>query len=327
MAFLLKGLIKRIEDTRDEANPAGDRLLGAPASAASGDPVLIDDEFLTDSQDAALGSALGRDITFIRGPPGTGKTETIGAIGEQLYLRNRSVLLVSHTNAAVDQALLKIAGALDGRFAHGALLRLGIPNKPELAEREDLLLDGAVRERQRELRMRQDELEGEKLELQRLIAEADRQLEVVRWAAEADSELADQRARLAALRRAETEVDAGEQQAIALAGDDEAQRRETLGKARRVDEANRDALAIEQRRVELEARAATLRDTIKHRKQSVGEAEKDHRTAEAIFPLKARERALPRLAEHRAALEATAARQSGAQTDLNELVDDLAGGG
>jgi len=64
---------------------------------------VIDDPYLNEAQDAALGSSLGRDITFIWGPPGTGKTQTIGSIGEQLYRRRRSVLLVSHMNTAVDR--------------------------------------------------------------------------------------------------------------------------------------------------------------------------------------------------------------------------------
>ena len=322
MAFLLKRLIGRIEQTREFDNPAGERLLGAPAN---GEPAVIDDPLLTDSQDAALGSALGRDVTFIWGPPGTGKTQTIGAIGEQLYAAQRSVLLVSHTNAAVDQALLKIARALDGRFEHGQLLRLGIPSHPELAERDDLLLDSAVRERQRELAARQAELQAQRAELERLIADADRRLEIVEWSVGAESELAHLRESLAAVLRQEVEVAAREQRVAALAGDDESRRREQLREALGVVGATRDAVAITERRDASIVRAVQLRDGVAQAEQAVTDAERDLRTAHEIAPLIARERDLPNLEEHRASLEAAAARRSVAEAELAALGDELRG--
>jgi hypothetical protein len=108
----LRRLVARIEEGGDRPNPAGDRLLGEVP--ASGTPEVIDDALPDGAQAAALGSSLGRDITFICGPPGTGKTRTIGSIGARLYRRGRNLLLVSHTNRAVDQALVEIAQQLWG---------------------------------------------------------------------------------------------------------------------------------------------------------------------------------------------------------------------
>lgn len=62
-------------------------------------------------------SGVGRDTTFVWGSPGTGKTLTIGALGAVLHGEGRSVLLVSHTNAAVDQALLRLADQVESRRA------------------------------------------------------------------------------------------------------------------------------------------------------------------------------------------------------------------
>ena len=59
------------------------------------------------SQNNAIKSALSNDITYIWGPPGTGKTTVIGQIIYELYKHGRSVLLVSHTNMAVDGAIEK----------------------------------------------------------------------------------------------------------------------------------------------------------------------------------------------------------------------------
>jgi hypothetical protein len=129
----LRRLIARIEEAGSKPNPAGDRLLGdVPASGA---PEVIDDALLDSTQVAALGSSLGRDITFVCGPPGTGKTRTIGSIGAHLYRRGRSLLLVSHTNRSVDQALVEIAQQLEGEVDAGAMLRLGVPSDRRLLER------------------------------------------------------------------------------------------------------------------------------------------------------------------------------------------------
>ena len=59
----------------------------------------------------AAKSAIGRNITYIWGPPGTGKTKAIGKIIEELYRSGRTALIVSHTNTAVDQAILSVAKA------------------------------------------------------------------------------------------------------------------------------------------------------------------------------------------------------------------------
>lgn len=64
------------------------------------------------SQIDALQKAINNNITFIWGPPGTGKTATIGyIIANFLRLRQR-VLFVSNTNRAVDVGLLNVMDAL-----------------------------------------------------------------------------------------------------------------------------------------------------------------------------------------------------------------------
>jgi len=93
LKHLLRKLIERIEELADRENLAGDRLLGhAPPS---GEPAAIEPSALNVEQRAAVASSVGRDTTFIWGPPGTGKTRTIGQIGFELIRRARSLLLVS----------------------------------------------------------------------------------------------------------------------------------------------------------------------------------------------------------------------------------------
>jgi superfamily II DNA or RNA helicase len=93
-------------------------MLGmSPASGAFLKPEKI--PALNVSQMLALESALGRNLTVIWGPPGTGKTHTIGTIAQYLHDFSRSVLIVSHTNTAVDQAIRHIASALPEYLERG----------------------------------------------------------------------------------------------------------------------------------------------------------------------------------------------------------------
>jgi hypothetical protein len=159
---LLRKLISRIEAISSEGreNPAGARLLGdGPVSGSPVEGLALD---LNREQTQAVASGLGRDTTFIQGPPGTGKTRTIGALGEQFARAGRTLLLVSHTNSAVDQALLHIARALGPDIAAaGKVLRLGAPKDERVAAQPDLLVSTHVERRSASLLARRDELQHE----------------------------------------------------------------------------------------------------------------------------------------------------------------------
>jgi hypothetical protein len=166
LTHLLRRLIERIEDLKDAENPAGGRLLGNTPFA--GDPVELGPVArakLNAEQSAAVASALGRDTTFIWGPPGTGKTMTIGRIGAELVRRDRSLLLVSHTNAAVDQAVLRIADELGDQLEDGSVLRLGVTKEPRLADRPRLLVQTHIDELTATLREERQELQEETAQL------------------------------------------------------------------------------------------------------------------------------------------------------------------
>ena len=146
-------------------------------------------------QNQAVSSSIGRDITFIWGPPGTGKTHTIGTLAEQLFGRGRSVLLVSHTNTAVDQALLHISDTLSSPESTSALLdagkvlRVGDPRDERLAEQPRLLLDTHVERRSAELAQRRH---GCEVELQAASDEAirlSRLINLWEWVHEANADI------------------------------------------------------------------------------------------------------------------------------------------
>jgi hypothetical protein len=188
---LMRKLITRIEALGDKPNPAGERIRGA--APVAGTPIAVHLPNLNAGQRAAVASAMGRDTTFIWGPPGTGKTHTIGALGGSLFEQGRSLLMVSHTNTAVDQALLKIADELARSHpeaaAEGKVLRIGDPVDPQLLDRKDLLLATHIARRSEVITARREVLVKEH---ERLVGEAielGRRIAVVEWLVDAAPDL------------------------------------------------------------------------------------------------------------------------------------------
>jgi hypothetical protein len=320
LVFPLRRLIARIEETGRKPNPAGDRLLGAVP--ASGAPELIDDALLDAAQDAALGSSLGRDITFIWGPPGPAKTRTVGSIGAHLYRRSRSLLLVSHTSGAVDQALVEIVERLGGDLAAGALLRLGIPSDHRLREREDLLLDAVVGRRREELSARRAELRTEKLARQQRIGECERLLGVAAWAAEGRAELADFLRRLDALHTREaTHRRLAEEVAQRAKGEAELRALLADGQATAPLATEGERLRAELPRLADELDAA--RAAVAVADAAASQAQRDYEKARELGPLVSRERALPALNEQRRAVEALAVREAKAKHEADAARERL----
>jgi hypothetical protein len=314
LVFPLRRLVARIEQTGNKPNPAGDRILGdVPASGA---PEVIGDALLDATQEAALGSGLGRDITFIFGPPGTGKTQTIGSIGAHLYRRSRSLLLVSHTNRAVDQALVEIAQQLGGELGAGAMLRLGIPSDRRLRESEDLLLEAVVWKRQEELRERQARLWGQEAATRKRIAESERLIGVAAWADKGRAELADFLLRLDAVYTRE----AGARQLaeeVARRAKGEAELLARLAEAQSAARAATDAGRLRWELPQLAAELDAARKAVAIADAAVTRARSDYEKAVALEPLVARERALPPLAEQRRVVEALAAREAEAKHEAD----------
>lgn len=100
-------------------------------------------------QKRAIYSSINDSISVIWGPPGTGKTETIAKAIESHLNLGRKILLLSHANNAVDQALVKVAEQTkSGIYQEGKLVRLGTPKSEKLIEIEKncplVLIDNIV---------------------------------------------------------------------------------------------------------------------------------------------------------------------------------------
>ena len=174
---LMERLIKCIEENAEKENPAGDRML------RSGDSVypvrkifeysdLTLNASNTPNQNTAIISALSNDITYIWGPPGTGKTTVIGQIIDELYKHDRSVLVVSHTNTAVDGAIEKAdktySKSNPASDTNYPILRIGAPARP-LPDR--VLLAQHVATLGKDLYEQKAALEKQQAELQHQINE------------------------------------------------------------------------------------------------------------------------------------------------------------
>ena len=129
---------------------------------------------LNEEQKEALAKSLGSEVIFIWGPPGTGKTHTLVQIIEELILRNKSVLLVSHTNIAVDNAIERLAKNLkedkNEYYFNGMILRIGMPHINRLfKDFPELNIAHWIEEKSKNLKEELNELIKQKEEKERLM--------------------------------------------------------------------------------------------------------------------------------------------------------------
>jgi flagellar biosynthesis GTPase FlhF len=127
---LLEALIDRL----DEMTPRTDSL--AYEVACNGRKQITEWENLKCGQKTAFSRATSEGVTFIWGPPGTGKTETLANIAIEHINNGRRVLMLSYSNVSVDGALLRVAKKAD--FQDGMVIRYGYPRTKELLESKTL---------------------------------------------------------------------------------------------------------------------------------------------------------------------------------------------
>lgn len=97
----------------------------------------IIDAAMYKGQDKAVDMALSQPITFIWGPPGTGKTQTLARIALSHINLGHRVLMLSYSNVSVDGAI-KRTYQLDDNKKVGKLIRYGYPKDSELKEHDCL---------------------------------------------------------------------------------------------------------------------------------------------------------------------------------------------
>ncbi|HPP65015.1 MAG TPA: AAA domain-containing protein [Candidatus Paceibacterota bacterium] len=201
--FLLELLQERINDIRSHKLPFNADI--AMKTFGFQNSIIGEDyNFLTsfndlklpisEEQKDALAKSLGSEITFIWGPPGTGKTTTLSYLAHELLLRDKSILLVSHTNAAIDNALEQIANILkqkkDERYFNGLILRVGNSSDEEFFDKfPELDVGHWVEEKGKELDKKLIELEGKSKEETKVLDRINNILEIINAEAETEKKI------------------------------------------------------------------------------------------------------------------------------------------
>lgn len=167
---LLEALKEKIEKAKSGQitinRPLSDAVVGPVPSPPNPDPIpshLLSDQ-LNVKQLAAHKQALTTSITRIWGPPGSGKTKTLGPIVRAALEADKRVLICSNTNKAVDQLLLKVCDALGCDHValdEGHVVRVGRIADDLLREKytEYVTVEGIVTRRSHELEQRKREIE------------------------------------------------------------------------------------------------------------------------------------------------------------------------
>lgn len=134
---------------------------------------------LNDEKQRFIRVALANEISWLWGPPGTGKTRTLTVLTRLLYDDGKRILICSNTNQAVDQVLLQLCREIrqagDAALDEGRVVRLGRIEHDDLRrEFEDTItIEGIVARKSEELQRRKTQIETELLRLGDEIAGAE----------------------------------------------------------------------------------------------------------------------------------------------------------
>ncbi|MEW9110191.1 MAG: AAA domain-containing protein [Cytobacillus gottheilii] len=99
-------------------------------------------------------------VTYVWGPPGTGKTYTLARTAANKYLKNQKVLILAQSNQAVDVLMAETAAFLKkkGKFHEGDMLRYGMSTGETLAVHPELTAAHLLSADQNEIGKEKEEL-------------------------------------------------------------------------------------------------------------------------------------------------------------------------
>jgi hypothetical protein len=188
--FLLEKLQERLDSatSADEANRRlalsllrGERVVLSQAHRRTKQNISIIHGHLglsTDinqHQQSAIEAIMSQSVSFVWGPPGTGKTSTLGLAIAGLVNGGESVLLLAHSNTAVDTAMLSLAKHLQASsyYNEGLVIRFGFGSGDTYQQYPLINVRGIARKQHSQLASSIENLEKEKSKLVRRSRDAD----------------------------------------------------------------------------------------------------------------------------------------------------------
>lgn len=133
-AFILKNLFDRLNEIKPPKNRNFPKILIDPSYPLDDKykkigfkPDTKNDISFNVFQIEAINKICQQPISFIWGPPGTGKTKTLGLAAKKLIEKGETVLILAHSNIAVDVAMENIAQYVKNfaEYSNGKIIRYG----------------------------------------------------------------------------------------------------------------------------------------------------------------------------------------------------------
>ena len=176
------------------------------------------DRLLNGPQKVFVEHAIANAVTYLWGPPGTGKNRSLSTLNEILFDSNKRVLICSNTNQAVDQVLINLCKTLTTSHPaldDGRVLRIGKADGIPPEYSEFVTLDGIVRRKSVDLQRRKTLLEQEVQRLRLSTEAAQKVLADFNKLDESEREINDFANRRDALKRAVSDAEIAERDASA----------------------------------------------------------------------------------------------------------------
>ena len=117
-------------------------------------------------QETAVRMSLEQPITFVWGPPGTGKTQTLAKIAWAHIDKGERVLMLSYSNVSVDGAILRVTSLKNDVFP-GQLVRYGFPKDKRISAHPYLSSYNLAINNYPDLLKRRTQLQAEKKRLEK----------------------------------------------------------------------------------------------------------------------------------------------------------------
>ncbi len=159
--MLLSSLKERLSEIREKPSKIVESLI------CDGFKNIDPEHSVLTGQNNAIDLAMHNPISFIWGPPGTGKTETLAKISIEFLKQQKRILMLSYSNVSVDGAILRVHKLLGSKNKPGEILRYGNARDKMLLEHEYLTSSNYVMYDHSDLLAEREKLRKEKKRLSR----------------------------------------------------------------------------------------------------------------------------------------------------------------